>query len=970
MKTKMLTRMQQLLPSLCLSAAVLVAGISPVSGWAAAPVARIAADISGSERTFLPGTLHPLARTQFDAGRLPASTQIQGISLYFNRSAAQEADLKKLIAAQQNPSSPQFHQWLSPDQFAARFGMAASDLEKVQSWLEQQGFSIDSVARSRNAIHFSGNAGQVEQSFSTEMHSYLVNGVKHFAPSTALSVPARLGPVVQSVRNLDDFRPRAKVHLDRKARPKPAYTQEGNYGIFFAPGDIDLQYDITKEYNAGYTGSGQSIVVIGQSEISLSDIENFQSAAGLPVKDPTLILVPGTGSMSYSTGDEAESDLDLEWSGAIAKGATITLVYTGGNQNYGAFDSLQYAIDQKIGNIISSSYGDCETDLGGQTLESSLEQAASQGQTVMSAAGDDGSTDCAEDTNLTTTQQQALAVDYPASSPYVTGVGGTEISQANAEYMTVPSSYWEGAGSSDVVTSLLQVVPEQAWNEDATCLSYYSGTGTPICSGGGGASALFDKPSWQAGVPGIPGDGKRDVPDLSLNAAIYNPGYVFCSSDQTAWDTADGQSGSCTSGFENSANGYLFLTAAGGTSFATPIFAGMVAIINQQQGYTTGQGLINKTLYTLASDATTYASAFRDITTGNNDCDSGSSFCSGTIGFAAGTGYDQATGLGTVDLYNLASAWPANAGVSLIATTTTVAASNAAPALNASDTFTITVAPVSGTATPTGTVTITVDSGTPITGNALTANGTFTYTTSFSTVGTHEVLATYSGDSTYASSSGSVTVTVPTISSGNGSFSMSSTNVTVADGSSASSTITIKPAGGYLGTVDLNFDTSNDNALENLCYEFTNTTNSGEGTVAVTGTASVTTQLSLDTNAADCASDAVMRKNGKHSFRTLHSSRAANNAPVNNGPRPLPATMALAGLMLAGYLGRRSRKLRSLAGVLVLAAIGLGVSACGSSSVTTTISNPPTGTYTITVTGQDSNTASINATTSFTLTIQ
>ncbi len=179
----------------------LVAAGAMASGFLAAqsPAPRIRAEINVSQQSTLPGSLHPLAQPQNDAGRLPATTRLNGISIYFNRSAAQQADLDALIAAQQNPSSPQYHQWLTPDQFAARFGMAQSDLDKVQSWLQQQGFSIDSVARSRNAIHFSGTVTQVEQAFSTQMHYYSVDGARHIAPSTALSVPAAIAPAVASL---------------------------------------------------------------------------------------------------------------------------------------------------------------------------------------------------------------------------------------------------------------------------------------------------------------------------------------------------------------------------------------------------------------------------------------------------------------------------------------------------------------------------------------------------------------------------------------------------------------------------------------------------------------------------------------------------------------------------------------------------------------------------------------------------
>src|ERR1700722_6106203 len=191
-------------------------------------VARIPSEITSAEQSTLKNSLHPLAQAQFDAGRMPAETRLNGVTIVFGRSAAQEADLKALIAAQQNPTSPLYHQWLNPDQFAARFGMSDAELDKVQNWLQQQGFSIDSIARSKNSIHFTGTVRQVEQAFSTEMHFYTVTGVKHFAPSTAGNVPSALAPVVLGITNLDDFRPKAHVVFRKNMRPRPSFTGAGS----------------------------------------------------------------------------------------------------------------------------------------------------------------------------------------------------------------------------------------------------------------------------------------------------------------------------------------------------------------------------------------------------------------------------------------------------------------------------------------------------------------------------------------------------------------------------------------------------------------------------------------------------------------------------------------------------------------------------------------------------------------------
>jgi subtilase family serine protease len=924
---------------------------------AQSPAPRIKAGITNSNQSTLNGSLHPLALPQNDAGRMPGNTRLNGISLYFNRSAAQQADLEALIAAQQDPSSAQYHQWLTPDQFAARFGMAQSDIVKVQSWLQQQGFSIDSVARSRNMIRFSGTVAQVESAFSTQMHYYLTGSEKHFAPATALSVPAAMAPAVSAIRNLNDFRPRPQHTM-----PRAQFTSGQSHNVFFAPGDVATVYDIKPLYSASVNGAGQSIAIVGQSAIQVSDIENFQSAAGLTKKDPNLVLVPGTGdSQVFANGDEGESDIDVEWAGAIATGANIVFVYTGSTTTFNIYDSVQYAVDELIAPIISISYASCEgqflTQADYTSLDAIMQQAATQGQTVTAASGDQGSTACSGVSGLTTAQQQALAVNFPASSAYVTGMGGTEITSADSTSSN--TTYWTGGSStSDTLTSAVTYIPEVAWNDDA------SGS---LSASGGGASAFTPIPSWQSSFPGITGS-KRLVPDVSLYSSPNLPGYLFCTSDTSNWGST--QTASCNSGFRDASTNIL--TVAGGTSFAAPIFAGMVALINQKANYTAGQGLINPTLYKLAANSSTYASAFHDITSGNNSCTlAGSTLCSGggTTSFQAGTGYDEVTGLGSVDLDKLAAAWPV-ASASLIGTTTTVVPANPAPTVNVADLFTITVADVSGSGTPTGSVTLQIDGGTlfggtTVANQTLTANGTLTYSATFTATGPHQVLAQYAGDATHAASTGVGSVTIGVISSGKGTFSFTPaptpSTLTVAQGSSGTETITITPAGSYTGTVLLNFTTSNSNALTNLCYAFTNTLTTGQGSVAVGGTTAVTTQLLLDTKAADCATTTTGSQPGLHS---LHALRGGN---ISRGPAPQPAShrlpveVAFAGLLLAGFVGRYARKFRSAAWIIVLAAAGLALSACGGSSSTTTVSNPPKGTYTITLSGQDSVTSTIAA---------
>ena len=649
---------------------------------AQAPAARITTEISNSQRVAIPGTHSPRAKAENDAGRVPPGNKLEGINIILSRSAAQEAALQALIAAQQEPGSPLYHKWLTPDEFAARFGVADSDIAKVESWLERQGFSVDGVSRGRNRITFSATVGQVEAAFGAELHYYRVDSETHFAPSGDISVPLALSSLVQTVGNLSTFRPRPRI---RFRAPQPDFTSSQTGNHFLTPKDVATIYGVNPSYNVGYNGSGQSIAVVGQSAIVLSDIQNFQNAAGIAVKFPTPVLVPNTGTSTIIAGDEAESDLDLEYSSTMAPGATIFFVYVGNNRNSSVFDSITYAVNQRTAPVISTSYGICETALSSSeysSLNGIMAQAATQGQSVIAPSGDDGSTDCYGQSGLTTAQQQALAVDFPASSQYVTGMGGTEFPLAYVDPANPASTpYWTPASGSDVISSALSYIPEQVWNDDSSSSGLFAS--------GGGVSALTARPSWQSGVPGIPAGSFRLVPDISLDSSPNNAGYLYCSNDSST-----GISGSCSNGFRDSNKASL--TVAGGTSFAVPIFAGMLALINQKAN-PAGQGVINPTLYTLAANSTTYATAFHDVTSGGNQCTAGSTFCSATSGsetnYPAQTGYDEASGLGSIDFHNLLTAWPVTWTGS---PSFTVGASAMNVAAGSSTASTITVTPSGG----------------------------------------------------------------------------------------------------------------------------------------------------------------------------------------------------------------------------------------------------------------------------------
>jgi hypothetical protein len=740
---------------------------------------RISQPVDSASMSPLTGSLHPMAKAEFDQGLADNSKVVQGMSINFKRSAAQEASLTALLKAQQDPGSPFYHKWLTQAAFGQQFGMSSADLDKVTGWLQQEGFTVSSVATSKNAISFSGNIAAIEKAFQTEIHNYSVNGETHFANAAQISIPSSLAGTVNSVRGLNDFRlkPRVQFPKSREAAINPHFTSGISGAHYVAPGDFAVIYDVNPLYTAGNTGKGVTIAVIGQTDIVPADITDFRGAAGLPANPPTVFTVPNTTPLSPAAGaasnDLSETDLDLEWSGGVATGASIVLVNSGD-----VFTSLSYAILNPINGItipiISQSYGACEADVstGDQTtIEGWLKQANSQGQTVVLAAGDSGAADC--DGSTVASATMGLAVDYPGSSAYVTDAGGSEfMGDGTAQTpQTGAGTYWSSNGtggvSDDLITSAKSYIPEMAWND--TTFSIANGGG--LSAGGGGVSALWPKPSWQTGVPGIPADGHRDVPDISLNSSPDHDAYLYCTqiltqgSPSTYVSSCQATSFRLNDGSQSDTNN---LTAAGGTSFAAPSFAGLLAIM--EQNFATGGGLgnINPALYQLAANSTTYTKAFHDITTGNNQvpCTTGSTNCptgsNPVIGYTAGTGYDQATGLGSVDANNLATAF----GALLLATgtkTTLTAAPGTSLAINEQVTFTATVAPNTLTTPPTGTVTFTVDGAaqTPV---ALSTAAPYTavYTTGFPSSGTHSVSAVFnSGNTTYTgSTSSSVTITV------------------------------------------------------------------------------------------------------------------------------------------------------------------------------------------------------------------
>ncbi len=481
---------------------LVVAGIfSGVSYAASASADRITGDLSSGTKIQLKGNVHGLARSEFDLGRADSSRMLHVVSLSFRPSAAQQQDLDLFLSQLADRTSPNYHKYLTPAQFADRFGMTQNDINKVAAWLQSEGFFNITVSNSRNLVSFDGTVAQVESVFSLEMHNYLVNGEVHLANAGEPSVPAALAASVLSVGHLHDFSPKPRV----KAQPHLTSYLSGNH--FLTPADYATIYNVTPLYTAGDTGSGQKIAVIGQSTVATSDLNNFRSAALLPASTVTMSPVSG-GTAMRCAGDEGESDLDLEWSGGVAKNASVTFVFAtvsngdtcASRQGLNVWDALQYAVDHSpiIAPFISISYGFCEAGLGlteANTIRGWAVQAVTQGQTITAASGDSGAADC--DTGPPATS--GLAVDVPASIPEVTGAGGNEFTGDTAGVVTgnqaaADTPYWRASGAgSDTISSALEYIPEEAWNDTAASVA----AGNGFAASGGGASSFFSKPSWQ-----------------------------------------------------------------------------------------------------------------------------------------------------------------------------------------------------------------------------------------------------------------------------------------------------------------------------------------------------------------------------------------------------------------------------------------------------------------------------------------
>jgi len=565
-------------------------------------------NVDDNDTVVLYGNTHPQANPQNDRGPTDQNLKFERMILVLKPRAGAKDSIDRLIAQLHDRSSPQYHQWLTPAEFGARFGPAPDDKAEVEAWLTRGGFTIDEEAAGGLTINFSGTVGQVQRTFKTQIHDFNVNGQLHHANAKDPSIPRALADVVGGVVTLHDF---GRHPMNHGFKPVPEYTSGTSH--YVAPADFAKIYNVNPLYTAGINGSGQTVAIVGRTDIALGDVQYFRSFFGLPANDPVFVH-NGVDPGNLGGGEEGEADLDVEWSGAVAQNATIKFVISKSTSTTDGVDlSAQYIVNNNVAKVMSTSFGQCESSMG--TTENNFynnlwSQAATQGITSFVSSGDSGAAGCNGGNDAT---GSGAAVSGLASTPYNVGVGGTQFNDtAN------PSAYWSSTNNSTNQSSALSYIPEMAWNESGNV----SG-GSGLWASSGGQSTIYAKPSWQVCV-GVPATNARFVPDISLTAAGHD-GYLVI----------QGHSGTASG-----------LSSVGGTSASSPSFAGLMALVNQKTA--TSWGNANTKFYTLANAQ--YASGgtviFHDVTSGNNSVP-------GVTGFSCGTGYDAVTGVGTVDANSL-----------------------------------------------------------------------------------------------------------------------------------------------------------------------------------------------------------------------------------------------------------------------------------------------------------------------------
>jgi subtilase family serine protease len=798
----------------------------------------ITEQIDGARLITLRGNVRADLTADRDLGAVEDELPLR-LYLVLKRSPEQQADLDNLLARQQQPTAAEYHKWLTPQQFGERFGASQQDIAKISAWLGAQGLRVNGVLNNATMIDFTATAGQIRSVFRTELHYWNIRGGRYAANAQDPAIPAALAPAVAGIQGLNkipaqsrrtqghpvsyDIQTHRWRNVEQASGERPQYNAGGgNYNV--TPQDFYTIYHVNPIFATGNLGAGATIglpeptdMVFGTvngttGAASGGDVATFRKLFGVP-GTLNMTVLHGAGTVTCTdpgiTDAVGEAALDAEWANAVAPSAHLVFMSCDDTSVGDGFTTaLTALIDNNISDVISSSYGSSEAvisaaDFAADDLLAS--QAAAQGQSFIDAAGDAGAADA--DQNIPTTAVQGINVDQFAAHPLVTAVGGTDFSDNyDAQQGGLPQSTYWGANS-PFYGDALGYIPETPWNSscaDSIIANLNGFTGAGYCGsltadqidgnvvgGGGGFSAHYSQPIYQAGTPGLSLTAtKRAGPDISFFAAngFWGHSIIECESSNPA--TA------CTSPdtFEG----------AGGTSFTAPQFAGVTALLVTLSGER--QGTLNPALYALAkaqyaAPATATACysngqtnnigvttglpaaacIFNDITTGNNDepCAAGSLDCfvnagaaygmlsttgagSLTVAYPSGVAYDETTGLGSVNIANLLKNWN-----TAYTTTTGLTASPTSITSSESTTLTATVTPgtpvgYTGTA-PTLTGTVSFAAGSTALGKCTLISGTCSVLVSGSLLqlGANSITAVFSGSETYPPSTSSiVTVTV------------------------------------------------------------------------------------------------------------------------------------------------------------------------------------------------------------------
>lgn len=627
-----------------------------------------------SSRVNLGGHVPGWAQAGADLGAVAPDLELRQLTLVLKRPPTRQQAFDALLEELHDPASPNYQRWLTPSEIGRRFGASDAAIATASAWLQAQGLDVEGVDRSRLRLRFRGRAAALETAFATPLHHYATKSGPRMATPAPPSVPAALSDLVAGVVGLNSlrFQSNARAHLassDELASPTPeASICDGagpcTYTLF--PADVATIYNLGPLADLGLDGRGQTIGIIARSNVSNADVRVFQERSGLALKDPVVEIPtdgvdPGPAATacenedcedpSEAVLDQMEATLDVQRAGSVAPGAKVKLITSGTVDNVdGVWIALDHAIDAEPvpAQIISLSYGLCEEVAGSgftAILDDAFAQAAMQGISIFVSSGDGGVAGCAPAFG-TPGPEEPISTNVLCSSGHAICVGGTQYN-----YRSDPNRFWNRSNDANY-GSARSYIPEGAWNEPLG-----ADGSTRMAATGGGVSRWIPTPAWQKGV-GVPGRQGRYTPDLSLSASTQN-GYFTCLA---------AMGGSCVRGADQRFNFMMM----GGTSASAPTMAGIAALLNQHVGHP--QANLNPRLYRLAADPAN--GVFHDVTVASSGvaaCDPDlPSLCNnaspgpngprgGRRGFIVGTGYDLATGLGSIDATRLVTQWQATA---------------------------------------------------------------------------------------------------------------------------------------------------------------------------------------------------------------------------------------------------------------------------------------------------------------------